>query len=285
MRFLIVGLLIVSLSTARADEKDEMAAKQKAAAITVLKKLDVKSPAVVETADLLVCGNLPEERLKAMAELMQKQYAAIMKLLKFEMTENPPKGELTVYFFPERKQYSLFVSEVVNDRLEKDERAHCSALGTEPFVAVSVLPGEKPTDLDAEATTQLAVVLLQAKAGVAKLPFWMEEGFAKAVKWRTDPRLVGERTKARALFLAKTGKYKAADAWTATADKDRPLIAGLVMDYLAFGPQAVNFGKLLSAFRVPEGDPKPGLDAVLMGVDLTADKLDAAVRKWLLTGK
>jgi len=285
MRGCLLCLSLVVAAVAHADEKDEMAVKQKATALTVLKRLDIVKPAVVETPDLIVTGNLPEDRLKALAEPVQKQFATVMKALKFEMTDNPPKGKVAVYFLTERKLYSAFVSDVLKEQIERDERAHVSAVGIEPFIVVSVLPGEKPTDLDVEALNQVAIVLLQAKAGVARLPYWMEEGFARAVKWRTTPAVgTAERAKAKLLLTGK-GKFKAADAWLATTDKDRPLVAAALMDYLTYGPGSANLGKLLAGFRVPEDEKAPGIDAVLMGVDLTPEKLDAALKKWLLTGK
>ena len=127
MRWLPLTLALLPVSTNLADEKDDLVAKQRAFVMQTMKKCEVAKPALIETQDLIVCGPFAEEKLKTMGELVQKNYTAALKALKFEMTDNPPSGKLAIYFFPERKQYALFVGDVVNDRLAKDERCHIDA--------------------------------------------------------------------------------------------------------------------------------------------------------------
>jgi hypothetical protein len=91
---------------------------------------------------------------------VQKHYATTFKGLKFEMTENPPKGKLAIYFFPERKKFALFVSELLSERIEKDERSVMDPRAPVPYIAISVVAGEKPNDLDVEAANQIAGALL-----------------------------------------------------------------------------------------------------------------------------
>jgi hypothetical protein len=271
-----------------ADEKDDLAPKQKAFANGILKKCDVSNAALVETSDLFVTGPIPPEKLKPMAENLQKQYATILKSLRFEMTENPPKGRLTVYLLPDRKQLSAFVGEIGGERLDRGARAQSDSKGTEPYVAVSVLPGEKPTDLEAEASSQIALVLLFAKAGTTGLPGWLQEGFVRATRLRADPKAAVDRTRVKTLLYdtkARPSKYKVQDAWTISAEKDRQLITASLVEYLIYGQPADKAGKFLAAFRVPEDDPKPSIATVLMAIDHTPDTLDAAWKKWVMTGK
>lgn len=285
MRWLTLCLLpLLAVPTIFADEKDELAAKQKALALNTLKKCNVPMPGLIETTDLIVCGSIPNDKLKLLGEAVQKQFTYAAKSLKFEANENQPKGKIIVYFFPERKYFASFFADAVKERLERDDRSYATSRGSEASVAVSVLPGENPTDLDVEAGNQIAIVLLQAKAGVAKLPDWMEDGFARAVRLRTDPRLAPDRALIKKILFGKS-KYSVKDAWSPSAEKERQLLAASLMEYFVFGPTSASLGKLLGGFKVPEGDPKPSIDAVLTGVELTPDKLDLAWKKWVLTGK
>jgi hypothetical protein len=241
----------------------------------------VAKPVLVETTDLILCGPLPEDKLKTMGALVQKGYTVAFKALKFEMTDNPPAGKVAVYFFPERKPYGLFVGEIANERLERDNRSHVDGRRKEPFVAVSILPGEKPTDLDVEAVKQIGIVLLQAKGSTPTLPGWVQDGFARAMKMRTDPAKTGAD---RAWIRGNFRKYMVSDAWSST-DKDNQLLAASVMEYFVFGPGAPKLAKFLAAFRQNEGDPKPTVDGALAAADLTVEKFDAAWKKWVQSGK
>lgn len=280
--FALLSLTLLPISSYAQEKEDaELIGKQKKTVEANLQKCDVPKPVTIETANLIISGPLPEDKVKSAGEAIQKNYAAIFKLLKFENLENPPKGKVAVYLFPERKNYGFFVEQVVGDRPEKDERAHFDSRGQEPYLAVSVLPGEKPTDLDVESTRQIAALLLQAKAGGARLPTWMTEGYVRAVRWRTDPKTAGEKTTLRRL----AAKYKAADLWMPPIDKEKMQVGALMMEYFAFGPESAKFGKFLNGFRQNEGDPAPNMMMALIGIDMTPEKLEAAWVKWVRTGK
>jgi hypothetical protein len=285
MRWLsLLTLPFLFVSFLRADEKDEAAARQKAKALEILKKCDVAKPALVETQDLIVCGPLPEDKLKTMGAAVQKHYTAALKSLKFE-ADAPFKGKLTVYFFPERRTYSFFVSEVVTERLEKDDRGHADGRAEPPYVAVSVLPAEKPTDLETEASVQSAVALFQVKAGPARLPGWMTSGFARAMRMRQNPAAAAADRDTIRRVLAK---YKAGDAWIPPENidaKTKQLIAASLTEYLVFGPESAKLGKFLAAFRTAEGDPIASVPDALNGAGIPYDKLDASWKRWVATGK
>jgi hypothetical protein len=283
LSLLTVPLLIVSFL--RADEKDEEVVKQKAKALEILKKCDVAKPALIETQDLIVCGPLPEDKLKTMGATVQKQYAAALKSLKFEASDPPFKGKLIIYFFPERKPYSFFVSEVIGERLEKHDRSHADGRGEPAYVAVSVPPAEKATDLEAEAGLQSAVALFQAKAGPARLPAGMTAGFARAMIMRQNPTAAA---KDRGTIRQVLAKYKAGDVWSPPENVDvreKQLITASFTEYLVFGPESAKLGKFLAAFRTAEGDPMPSVTDALAGAGIAVDKLDAAWKRWVATGK
>jgi hypothetical protein len=281
-----LSLLIVVPLTA--DEKEELSTKQKKTAVANLKKANVEAPNFVETDQLLLCGPLPEEKLKAWGEMVQKQYALALKALKFENSDNPPKGRVTVYFFPERKHYTLLVGELVNERVDKDERGHADASGDTPYVAVTVVPGGKPTDLDVEAGIQITGLLLQSKARASQLTTWMKEGFAKAIQMRSaGVSANGDRAKLKAWLTGtkdKPAKYKVSDVWSASEAADRKLLAGSLMEYFIFGSGAATYSKIVSGL-VPDGQRKPTIEIALTAAELKVEDLDAAWKKWVLKGK
>ncbi|MCE9533101.1 MAG: hypothetical protein K8T89_18540 [Planctomycetes bacterium] len=286
-RLSLLALMLCGASVV-ADERDEMIAKQKMVALDVLKKCEIASPVLIETQDLIVCGPFPEAKLRTMGDQVQKAYAVALKALKFEKSESPPKGKLAIYFLPERKHYAAFVGVIVNDRLEKDDRSHVNGQGNEPYVAVGVLPGEKPTDLDVEASTQVAVALLFAKAGANELPAWIRLGFARAIQMRTDPKFAGDKAAVRKLLYetkAKPGKYKVGDVWMPPLDKEKQLLAASLMEYLVFGSESSKLGQFLSNMRPVEGSPIPKADEVLKSLELPVEKLDVAWKKYVQTGK
>jgi hypothetical protein len=297
MRWIAFGAVaLLSVSSTATAQDAEMVAKQKATTISNLGKCDVPKPALVETDHLLVTGDLSEDKLKPLAAYAQKQFAATLKGLKFEMTENPPKGKLAIYFFPERRKFALFVGELLSERIDKDERTIMEPRSNEPYIAVSIVAGEKPNDLDVEAANQIAVALLTCKAGPAVLPAWMKSGFAKATMWRLDTASGNkERTQVRKLLLAmkddpakkgaKIATYKAMDIWTGTFDIEKKLLAASLMDYFVFGPDGSKFSKILGNFRPTDDVREPTFLTALMATDIKVDDLDKAWRRWVTTGK
>lgn len=290
------AVALVSISSSATAQDAEMVAKQKATAVSNLTKCDVAKPALIETDHLLVTGDLPQEKLKTLAAYVQKQFATTLKALKFEMTENPPKGKLAIYFFPERRKFALFVGELLQERIDKDERSMMDPRGNDPYVVISIVAGEKPNDLDVEAANQIAIALLTCKAGPATLPVWMKSGFAKTMMWRLDPATGNkERAALRKMMLAtkddpakkgaKVPAIKSMDIWTGTLDAEKKLLAASLMEYFVFGPDASKFSKILANFRPTDEVREPTILTALMATDIKIDDLDKAWRKWALTGK
>ena len=290
MRWLALLILpLLAACPSSADEKDELIAKQKMTALERMKKFDNEKPVVVETENLILCGNLEEDKLKATGEMVQKHYALALKALKFEMSDNPPKGKIAVLLFPDRKQYVLLVGDLTNDRVEKDDRSHSDGRGDTPWVAVSVLPGGKPTDLDVEASGQIAVALLQNKAGNARLSSWMRDGFAKAVLMRSNPGTAStDRATIRRVLAeakGKPAKYKVSDIWASGGDPDKRVLAASLMEYFVFGSGGPTFAKLLSNLLPVEGTPNPTIDFAIKAAEIKPEELDRAWKKWVATGK
>src|SRR5262249_27953222 len=146
--------------------------------------------AVHETNDLIVCGAIPADKVKAFSDALQKQYTVAAKGLKLDANDLW-KGKLTVYAFGERSQYTSFVRQIEQRRPESDESSASDVRSDTPHIAVAVTQGEKIAALESETAAQVATALLTRKAGVAQLPAWFKEAFARAVRMRADPRTGG----------------------------------------------------------------------------------------------
>jgi hypothetical protein len=272
---------------ALADENADLVAKQKMSAMMRLKKLNVDNAVVVESEHLLLCGAFAEEKLSGWGTTIEKHYSLAMKALKFEMTDNPPKGKVAVYFFAERSRYVLFVGELLNDRVSKDDRGHADGRSDTPYVAVTVLPGDKPTDLDVEACSQIAGALLQNKAGPAVLPSWMKDGFAKAIQMRSAGSAAATERAMLRKWLAwtkdKPSKYTVSDVW-AGGGADKKLLSASLMEYFIYGPGSATYAKIVGGL-IPQNGQKTTVAAALTMAEIKVDDLDKAWKKWVMTGK
>lgn len=272
---------------APADERSDTAAKQKDVALSNLAKLGVAKPSVHETDDLFVGGALTADKLKSLGEGLQKHYAATYKALNFEANEPPWKGKLAVYVFTERTQFTSFIRQVEQRRPEGDETASSQVRSDVPHVALTTAKGDGAT-LETSATAQVAIALLSRKAGVAELPPWFSEAFARAVRMRTDPKTGStEKAAIRKVVLAKTRPMpvKPTDGWAQGDMPDKALIATSVIDYLVFGPEAAKFPSVLAGFRESDENPNPTIDAALKSAGFTPEGLEKAWKKWVQTGK
>jgi hypothetical protein len=273
-------------SAARADERSDAIAAQKATALANLKKLDIANPIIQETDDLFVCGTAAADKAKALADHLQKHYTATAKALRFEGNEGPWKGRLAIYVFPDRKLYASFVRTVEQRRPEGEETGSSEVRSDEPHVAVTAEPGAAAGVLEAEAVRQVAAALLSRRASPAELPEWFKTAFARAVQMRTDPKLAGnDRVKVRQLLARRVNPIKPSDGWMGSEEKEKPLVAASVVEYLVFGPESAKFPMLLTGFRASEENVSPNMDTALKAAGMTAEGLDKAWRKWVQSGK
>jgi len=286
-RFIAVTLFcVLPFSATFADERSDAIAAQKSAAVANLKKLDVANPSVQETDDLFVCGIVAADKAKALADHLQKHYAATVKALKFEGNEGPWKGKLAIYVFPDKKNYASFVRTVEQRRPESEEIGSSEVRSDELHVAVTAKPGAPAGALDAEAARQVAAALLTRRASPAELPEWFKSAFARAVQMRNDPKSAGgDRVKVRQLLARRTNPVKPSDGWMGSEEKEKPIIATSVLEYLVFGPEAAKFPMLLSGFRASEENVSPNMDTALKAAGMTPEGLDKAWRKWVQSGK
>ncbi len=271
---------------------DEASDKQTASAVANLKKVGVAAPTVTETASLIVCGNLPDAKAKPFAAGLEKVHAKAREALKYEATDKPWPGKLTVYVLTERKLYSLFLLQVAAARTKAPY--HLSLKGDEPYVVKGVDVGEKPTEseLASDAGRLVAAALLARKGGATEFPDWVTMGFGRATVARADgpssKRLTDLRAKAKASVLGVRGKADPAavgDVWAAERRKDADVLETSLMDFLAYGPGAARFPSFVGGFLPAENQPTPSVEQVLEGMKWKPEELDKEWKKYVQTGK
>jgi hypothetical protein len=280
-RFVALALVAGLSVAARADDK------LKTQAAEAMKKADVDNARVVETQHLVVATALPEAKAKALADGLEKVYAQVAKGLKLSPEET--KVQVTLYVFTEVDQFRQFQRSVLKERPDDDEYATADMKRDDAFVAVSARRGEKDPKFENVAGGELSKALLAKKAGSAKLPGWMTDGFAKAVTWRLNPASASaERaTVARmapALRKGAKGAATVADkAWSGTA-KEKEVVAASLMDYFTSGPGAEKFGGVLSSLIPTDATAMPSFLDALKAADLTIEDLDRQWREWVSKG-
>jgi hypothetical protein len=280
---LFAGLALVaglSLSV-RADDK------LKTQAADAMKKADVKDAHIVATEHLVVAASLPEPKVKALGDGLEKIYVQAAKALKLDAAET--KGQVTVFVFTDLDYYRQFQRSVLKQRPDDDETASYDVKRDDPYVAVSVRRGERSPNFDTLAGTELGRALLAKKAGNARLAEWMKDGFAKAVAWRVNPAAgAGERSAVTRLAPplrkgAKATTWVVEKAWSGMG-KEKDLVAASLIDYFTSGPGAEKFGSVLSALIPTDSAPMPTFADALKAADWMVEDLDRSWREWLAKG-
>src|SRR5262245_52647369 len=244
--------LVLTGSTARA--ADEVVEKQKKTAAANMKLAEVVTWATVETDDLIVCATLPDEKAKTFAAQLQKTYLVARKALQYEEKEQPWTGKLTVYFLTESRQFKMFMRAALGES-PRDAEFHMVLKGDAPFLldqADLSNPAAEP-EAFGEAASLVAVAVLTSKAGSGSMVAdWARTGFGRAVSLRAEgpnaKRVMAYRTRAKAVVVGTSGRpgAKLSDVWDGGA-KDGTVLATSLMDYLAFGPKAADFPKVVNA--------------------------------------
>ncbi len=291
---LVVSLAIPAAIFAQAKvDKSADVKIQKDAAAEKLVKVSLPKTTHVETEALLVYTTWPEAKAKTLAASVQKVYDTAYKTLKFEPADSPWAGKLTVFFLPERKEFTSFVRLVEQRKPDASDTTSVQVRSKQPYILVGLETDSKFTDAEmaGEVGAAVAEALLNTKSGVtagaAMLPLWITTGFGKLMVLKTEGntgKLAVYRTKARAL-IAKGKTTKAADAWAESKTKDTETTAVAVVEFLLFGPDPTKFTKVLSGFKPSEERPTPTLEQALEVADYKPDTLDVAWKAWLAKQK
>lgn len=285
----IVACLFAALGlAAAAPAQDPMpeAAKQKDVAAASMKKAGFTRTTIVASKHFLVATTLSEEKAKALGTALDRVAPVARKALRFDDKDDAWKGRLAVYYLPDGADFKTFIRTVV---VSQPQGVHYSLGSDEPFI---VDPGEGPANAtEAEQLTSAAAIVagayLKAKAGGGELPAWLTGGFGRVTALRAEgtngKRYVAYRSAARS--LANKGG-KPTELWSESSPVGADVLANSFVEYLAYGPGAANFGKLIGGLRPDENGIQPGVQAAFEAAgwkDLAM--LEVAWRKWAASAR
>lgn len=291
----IAGLGFPTVLSAQTKDAGEIA-KQKKAIEAAFDKVNLK-PAFQETDHLLVYAAMPKDKLKPVAELSQKSFLAAAKALNVEKPDELFKGKMAALLIPERRIYGNYIFALDSRRPDARETSGFNIRSDAPYIAVSKALGENLSDSEfsEKLATWTAIGVLNKKMGTVPdsfvLPEWAQEGFGKLIVARADglnsARMNTYKSRAKALVSGKARvAAKLSDAWSSTTrNKDYDTLVMSVVDYLAFGPDPEQFGKILFGFKKNDQNENPTMDSVLRSLEVKWEDMDLGWRRWVLTGK
>lgn len=279
--------IALSSSTPAQDEKTkETVAKQKSTVLANLKKAEFGRPVVVESNHFLIAGTLQEEKAKALGVVLDKVVPLARKSLQYEEKEEVWKGKLAVYFLPEPRESRTFIRTIL---VEQPDGVHYSLRTDEPFLVDPVAAPVKSSESD-QFHLNAAIVagaFLKAKGASAAIPDWLVGGFGRVTAMRAEglnaKRHAAYKTAAKG--IANKGA-KVMDLWAETKPANADLLANSFAEYLAYGPGAANFVKLIYGYRPDDNGNPPNAQQAFEAAgwkDLVM--LEAAWRKWAISGK
>ncbi len=289
VRLAALSMLLFLAASSRAQDA-AVIEKQKKEAASSMKQAEVPNPITVETDDLILVTTLSEEKAKGLAEQLQKTYLSARKVLQFEATEKPWTGKLTVYFLTESKYFKNFMRSVIGES-PRDTEYVITLKGDAPYVldqADLSSPQFEPDEFG-DACALVAAATFNAKVGTGSgVPDWARMGFGRAMSMRMEApgsrRVSAYKSRTKAAVLGSSGKPGAvlADVW----DSGSRDVATSFMDFLAFGPKAMDFPKALAALRGGENNAPPALPMSLeMALNWKAQELEFAWKKWVQSGR
>jgi hypothetical protein len=256
-------------------------------AADAMKKAEAKDAHVASSDNLIVAATMPEAKVKALAESLQKTYALASKVLKFQ-DEEVKAMRIVMYVFDEVDNFRQFQRSVLKVRPDDSEFAIYDVRSDTPYIVVSARRGERNPKFDVMAGNELCRALIAKKGGNARLTEWMKDGFARAVQMRSNPSSVGTDRSMVARMAPRLPKNAKANpvvdkAWSGSG-KDKDLVAASLMDFLTFGPGAEKLDSILNGLIPSDGNDNPSIAMALMGADWMLADLDRAWRDWIAKG-
>jgi hypothetical protein len=235
---------------------------------------------LAETKHLVVVApKTMEPQLKTIGALLDKQYDLAWDALQLDKKE-PLPGKVTVYLFPGRQPFSNFVRRIEKRRVMAEDTGSFSATDDDLHAAASP-PRKGAMPLEGMAGQQIAGLLMTRKAGRSTpLPSWLLDGFGRATYYRASPtsRIVLEERR-QAAKLARV--RAAADIWNGTADGDEmDVLAGSLVDFLAYGPGTGKFGALVAGFKPGENQDSRTAAQAMEAAGLKGDVIEKRWKAW-----
>jgi hypothetical protein len=276
----VVGSIAFDLPAPGQDTKQDVA-KQKSAVAANLKKAGFTRTTIVESKQFIVATTLSEAKAKALGAALDRVAPIARKTLKFDAKEEAWRGKLAVYYLPEGSDFKTFIRSVV---VSQPEGVHYSLRSDEPFV---VDPADGPanaTEAEQHASAMAVVASAYLRAREASLPGWLAGGFGRVTAMRaeglTARRYLAYKSAARA--LANRGG-KPTELWAESPPASADVLGNSFAEYLAYGPGAANFSRLLTGLRPDENGNPANIAAAFEAAGWKdIGMLEAAWRKWAL---
>ncbi len=274
-----------------AQDSKAILAKQKEEVQSNLKKVDLGKTTVVETENFIVVATLPEDKTKALGAALEKVVPLARKALQYEPKEEAWKGKLAVYFLPESRDFKGFMRSALQ---VKPEGVYYDVRTDNPMVVDPVEVPAKSTEADqfSNAASVVAGAYLKARGSTANIPDWLRIGFGKATALRAQglnsTRYQNYKKSAKDVATGAKGGSPAeiADVWGENKVPNAEILAANVVEYMAYGPGAPNFLKLVYGFRPEENGNSPSVAQALEAAGWKdVPMLETAWRKWAVAGK
>ncbi|HTU17111.1 MAG TPA: hypothetical protein VMG10_03550 [Gemmataceae bacterium] len=292
---LFLALVLAGAASAddqvKADDQAKTANELKKKAEATWDTITDSKPASHETKHFLVVA--PEamgKRLKDIGQLLEKHHDKAKEALKFEVKEEDKgevlPGKVTVYLFAERNQFKSFVRRIEARRLLAEESVSFQADDDKLHVAVSPSSGRQGLPIEIRACEQVASLLLARRAGVkTPLPDWLMSGFGRATYYRVAPRdkaVVADRR--LAIQLAR--KRSAEEIWNdKIAADEAAALQGSLVDYLAYGPGARAFSKLVTGYVPEENKERKTAWQAFDAANMKPEVVAQGWKRWVATAR
>jgi hypothetical protein len=288
-RFAVSFALIAALAVAlgRADAQDKIdGTKAKAFALESLKKVKVEKPGVFESDNFVVVGTFTDDKAKALAGVLEKAYVVGRKAAKFDDKDTAWKGKLVVYYLPDQTAFRALVRRAFEGT--PDDGAYANLRFDPPVLIDPVEATGKPTEADLFFNTAARVngELLKGKGtGTQDVPAWLRDGFGRVTAMRAEGNNSKRYTAYKSAAKGALAKgAKAEDVWSGGKNE---ALANSFAEFLAYGPKAADFGRVIDALKPSEEVQTPTIQAqgfaVLGWKDVAS--ADTAWKRWVQTGK
>ena len=285
-----IGFVTFGTSAPAQDAKATIA-RQKETIVANLKKADITQTTIFETDHYFIVSALPEEKAKALGAVLEKAVTLARKSLQYDVKDEVWKGKLAVYYLPEGRDFKSFIRSVI---MMKPEGVHYDVRSDAPFVVDPVEVPGKATESEMFATTaaDVAAAYMKARGTTANIPDWLRIGFGKATALRAEgvnsTRYQNFKKQAKSVAVGSKGNPPAAigDLWAENRLANTETLAASFVEYMAYGPGAENFLKLVYGFRPDEnGNPVSVAQAFEAAGWKDTAALEKAWQKWAGTGK
>ncbi|HEV3383861.1 MAG TPA: hypothetical protein VG097_03550 [Gemmata sp.] len=289
--FIVFAAGVASVGTyAPAQDAKATVAKQKEAVVANLKKADLSKANIVETDNFFLVGVMPEEKAKALGTLLEKVVPVARKGLHYEAKEETWKGKLAVYYLPETRDFKSLIRTTF---MMKPEGIYYDVRSDTPLVVDPVEVSGKATEgeLFSNTAMNVASAYLKARGSTANIPSWLLNGFGRVTALRSEglnsTRYQSFKKQAKVVASGKGNPPVAiADLWAENKPANADVLSASFVEYMAYGPGAENFIKLVYGFRPDEnGNPTSVAQAFEAAGWKDTAALEKLWQKWVATGK